>query len=435
MAAGLETAIAGLAARGVWDGGGRPALEVEVRLACGAVGRAMSSSSRRPAPGAGVELRDGGAAFGGLGVGGAIRSVREEIASVLRGLDARDQGGIDRRLALLDGTPNKARLGANATIAVSLAVARAAAVALGEPLWRHLGGAPAPCQLPLPIIEVLGRAPGGGGSATGNAPGIAAIGVIATGAETLAAAIDWPAEVVRVLAEALGRHGARLGVSRGGGFVSPFDEAEAGIETVVRAIERAGFAPGEDLSLAVDVGAGAFGRGDAYVLAEEARQLDIRGMIETQLGWIGRSPIAVLEDPLAPDAGAGWPALTRAAGAGIAIVAGDLLASDSRRIPAAAEANACNAIRIEPVQAGTLTEARVAVEAARSVGWRVVLSGGWQDCGDAWPAELAVAWGCDMVRAGGLLRADGVAPLNELLRIASRVPRDVPLAPRRGAGW
>lgn len=407
-----------VSARRLWDGRGRPTLEAEVWLRSGGVGRAVAGSPTRGIGGA-AQLRDGGPAFGGAGVQAAITAIREDIAEALHGLDCRDQETVDRAMIAADGTPDKSRLGGNALHAVSLAVARARAAHAGEPLWKHLAGGAEPERMPLPVIEVLGQAPALAG--TRGPAGVASVGVVATGAETLAMALDWSAEVVRALDAALAHHGARLGVSRGGGFVSPFDDPAEALDTVTRAIAKAGFAPGEDVGIALDVGAGAFGGGGRYVLGPDGAGLDAPGMNVHLLEWLGRFPIAVIEDPLAPDGGAAWPALTRAAGAGVAVVGGDLLASDGRRVRVAAEAGACNAIRVEPADAGTLTEAKAAVVAARAAGWRLMVSCGAGTGGDTWPAELAVAWGADLVRAGGLL--DGAPGLNELIRIATRSPR------------
>lgn len=418
-------------ARRLWDGNGQPTLEAEVWLRSGVVGRAVAAQPTRILGGGAVELRDGGRAFGGAGVTAAVMAVREDVAAALHGCDARDQAAIDRALIATDGTPDKSRLGGNALIAVSLAVARAAALATGQPLWQRLAGGSEPAHVPRPIVEVLARPssrPGSPDEAPVRSLGFASLGAVATGAETLAQALDWSAEVARAVGDSLARLGGGAGMARGGAYLSPVDDAAEALDLVTRAIARAGFAVGEDVSLALDVGAGLFGSGGRYVVPGEAGVLDARAMVEMQLGWLGRFALAVVEDPLAPDGGAAWPALTRGAGAGVAVVGGDLLVSDSRRVALAAEAGACNAVRIEPQQAGTLTEARAALDQARAAGWRVLVGGG-SGCGDVWPAEVAVGWGADLIRVGGLGGGTAALGLNELIRIAGRLPNGGKLRP------
>lgn len=418
-------------ARRLWDGAGRPTLEAEVWLRSGAVGRAVAGGARRALGGGARELRDGGAAFGGAGVSAAVTAVREDIAAALVGLDSREQGVVDRALIAADGTPDKHRLGGNALLAVSLAVARAAAARAGEPLWRHLAGDREPAHLPLPVVDALVSAgsPDGGGSAASqrlragpSERGIASVGIVAVGAETLAMALDWSAEVMRALGDAVARFGGHADTVRGGAFPSPLEEPAQALDMVTRAIQTAGFAAGEDVALAVDVAAGTFGSGGRYVLPGVAGALDARALVDLQLGWLARYPIAVLEDPLAPDGGAAWPALTRGAGANVVVVGGDVLACDSRRVTLAGEAGACTGLRVEPAQAGTLTEAKAALEAGRGAGWRAVLAGGSGTATDAWPAEVAAGWSCDLVHVGGLASASACATVNELIRIAARLP-------------
>ena len=296
--------IARITGRRVWDSRGRPTVEAEVVLAGGACGRAIAPAGASMGSGEALDRRDGGAAFGGYDVAGAVDSVRGEIAAALSGLDAGDQPGVDARLIDLDGTPDKHRLGGNATIAVSMAVAHAAAAAAGEPLWRTLA-AGEPDLLPLPEIQIFG-----GGAHAARRVDIQDFMVIAVGASSFAQALDWTAEVYRHAGLIMSEAGLLQGVADEGGFWPAFETNEMALDTLVRAIEGAGFRPGEDVAISLDVAASEFGQDGDYRLG--GRTLSSDGMIDLLTDWLGRYPIVSIEDPLAEDDAAGLVRFTSA---------------------------------------------------------------------------------------------------------------------------
>jgi enolase len=426
-----QTRIASLTARRVLDGAGLPALEAEVRLANGAVGRAIvTTAAGDEPPAAGHEhLVDGGVAFGGRGLDRALALLTDEIAAAVAGLDAVDLGGLDRRLAtLLAGGgrgPVLQRPGGNATLAVSLAVSRAAARSRGLPLWRSFAG-PAPQRVPLPMIDVIEADP--------RELGCRRISILPVGAGTLADALDWSSEVVRAAGEALSRSGLPPQVSPRGAWRSAFEELQLAIDCVLGAIERAGFAPGDDFALGLDVSAGAFGSGGAYMIAGTGERLDTRGIIGRTHGLLRRAPIAVLVDPLAPDAGAGWPELTRTAGQGTAVVMREAVAGSPVRIAQAAEAGAATGASIPPGRLPTVSAIVAAGAAAKASNWATILEAGAAESEDDWLAEIAVALGADVLAAGGLDGAGRTGKWNTLLRLADALPEGGRLGPARFGG-
>jgi enolase len=289
------TEITQIFGRRVWDSRGRPTVEAEVELAGGARGRAMAPAGASTGSGEAVDLRDGGPAFGGFDVNRAVGHVNGEIADRLRGLDGSDQDVVDDALIALDGTSDKSRLGANACLAASLATLQAAAAASGEPLYRYLGGHEARL-LPLPQIQIFG-----GGAHAGRRVDVQDFMVLCPAAESFAQALDWTAEIYRAAGSLMAEAGALSGVADEGGYWPAFDSNEAALETLVRAIERAGLVPGEQAAIALDVAASEFGRAGRYRLALDNRDLDRDGMIELLLGWIERYPILSIEDPLGED--------------------------------------------------------------------------------------------------------------------------------------
>ena len=323
------TRIVQVQGRRVWDSRGRPTVEAEVALGGGARGRAIAPAGASTGSGEALDKRDGGAAFGGYDVRAAVAAVGDDIAPALRDLDASDQETVDRRLIELDGTPDKARLGANATIAVSMAVAHAAAAAAGEPLWRYLR--PERAVLPLPEIQIFG-----GGAHAGRRVDIQDFMVVCPSAATFAQALDWTAEVYRVAGALMAEAGRLRGVADEGGYWPDFATNEEALETLLRAIERAGFRPGEQVAIALDVAASELGQGGIYRLGLEGRELRSEAMIELLLGWLERYPIISIEDPLAEDDQGGFAALTRIAGARCQVVADDLTVTDAARVRAAA---------------------------------------------------------------------------------------------------
>jgi enolase len=424
----IRTAIEEVRARRVWDSRGRPTVEAEILLHGGARGRAIAPSGASTGSAEALDRRDGGSAFGGYDVTAAVRAVDGEIATVLEGLDAEAQTKIDHVLIDLDGTPNKEKLGANATIAVSMAVAHAAAAAAGVPLWRHLLGA-GEAVLPLPEIQIFG-----GGAHAGRRVDIQDFMVVCPGASSFAQALDWTAEVYRSAGRLMAETGRLKGVADEGGFWPEFESNEQALEMLVGAIEAAGYRPGEQVAIALDVAASELGRGGRYRLGLERRELDTGGMIELLLGWLGRYPIVSIEDPLAEDDSDGFAAFTRAAGSRVQVVADDLTVTDAGRVRAMAEAGAGNTLLIKPNQRGTLTETLAAWDTAREAGWGGIASARSGETEDVTIVQLAVGWGVPQLKVGSFARSERMAKWNEGLRIEEDLGASAPLA-RPFAKW
>ena len=289
------TAISALKARRVWDSRGRPTLEVEMQLAGGAMGRAIAPAGASMGSGEAVDLRDGGSHFGGLGVARAVANVADEIAPALIGMDASDQAALDAVLAALDGTSNKARLGGNAIVATSMAALHAAAAARREPLWRYLSDG-REVRIPVPEIQIFG-----GGAHAARRVDVQDFMVVCPTASSFAEALDRTAEVYRAAGQLLGERGLLQGVADEGGFWPAFASNEEALDMLVRAIERAGFVPGNEVAISLDIAASEFGANGRYRLALDERELDSDGLCELWLRWLERYPIASIEDPLAED--------------------------------------------------------------------------------------------------------------------------------------
>jgi len=407
-----RTDIARVVGRRVWDSRGRPTVEAEVTLAGGAVGRAIAPAGASTGSGEAVDRRDGGPAFGGYDVRGAVAAVNGEIAAALAGLDATDQETADEALVALDGTGNKSRLGGNAMIATSLAVAHAAAAGERVPLWQYLAGTERPASMPRPEIQLFG-----GGAHAGRRVDVQDFMIVATGAATFDAALDMTAEVYRAAGKLLAQQGKLAGVADEGGYWPAFDTNEEALGLAVAAIEAAGFRPGDEVAISLDIAASDFGRDGRYTLAREGRVLDTEGMIAMLLGWLERYPIRWIEDPLAEDDEAGLIAFTRAA-PGVRVVGDDYLVTNAGRVRHAAAAGACNTALIKPNQAGTLTETRAAFDAARGARWQTIVSARSGESEDVSVTHLAVGWGADMLKVGSFTRSERMAKWNEGLRIA-----------------
>ncbi|MSP50143.1 MAG: phosphopyruvate hydratase [Alphaproteobacteria bacterium] len=413
-----STKIIQVRGRRIWDSRGRPTVEAEVTLEGGAVGRAIAPAGASTGSGEAVDLRDGGRRFGGYDVTRAVAHVSGEIAALLKGMDATDQASVDARMIERDGTPNKGRLGGNALIAVSMATAHAAAAAAGLPLWRYLGGAG---PLPLPEIQIFG-----GGAHAGRRVDLQDFMVIAIGATDFAQALDWTAEVYLAAGRLMADAGKLAGVADEGGYWPSFDSNEEAVETLVRAIEKAGFTPGVEVAIALDVAASNFGRGGRYKLARDGRELDSDGLSEMLLGWLARYPIVSIEDPLAEDDGAAIARFTQAAGPKVQVVGDDFVVTNARRIAEAAKAGACNTALIKPNQAGTLTETKAALEEARRAGYGVIVSARSGETEDVTIVHLAVGWGAPQLKVGSFTRSERMAKWNEGLRLAEAVGGRLP---------
>jgi len=407
----MNTIIAGLHARRVWDSRGRPTVEAEVTLANGIQGRAIAPAGASRGAREAIDLRDGGARFGGLDVTRALANVDGPIARAISGLDASDQRSVDEAVIALDGTPNKAKLGGNATVAVSLAVAQAAAAAHGVPLWQHLADGN-PVTLPLPEIQIFG-----GGAHAGRRIDIQDLMVIPVAATSFAEALAMTADVYRAAGELMREAGTLAGVADEGGWWPAFDRNEDALAMLVRAIERAGYTPGDDVAISLDIAASEFGRDGRYTLGLDRRALDRDGLIHLLLEWLARYPIASIEDPLADDDRDGWIAFTRAAGSRVQIIGDDYLTTHAARVEQAAADSACNAVLIKPNQAGTVTEALAALRAGQSAGFATIVSARSGETEDTSIVHLAVGWNAGQLKVGAFARSERMAKWNEALRI------------------
>ena len=406
-----SAAIRRIHARRVWDSRGRPTVEAELTLEGGAVGRAIVPAGASTGTREALELRDGGSAFGGLDVMQAVAHVNAVIATALAGADASDQAGLDRQLIELDGTPNKARLGANATLAVSMAAAHAAAAQAGVPLYRYLGG-DAATRLPLPQIQIFG-----GGAHAGRRVDIQDFMVVCPAAESFEQALEWTAEVYRAAGRLMQQRGRLAGVADEGGWWPAFDTNEQALDTLVQAIEAAGFVPGRQVAIALDVAASEFGRGGSYRLGLESRHLDSDGLIELLMRWCERYPIMSIEDPLAEDDMAGFARFTQAVGGRVQVVGDDLLVSSADLVREAAVHGAANCVLLKPNQRGTLSETLAAWKAAQSLGYAGIVSARSGETEDTTIVHLAIGWGVGQLKVGSFARSERMAKWNEALRI------------------
>ncbi len=406
-----DTTIAFVHGRRVWDSRGRPTVEADVMLENGAVGRAIAPAGASTGSGEAVDLRDGGTAFGGYDVTDAVANVNSEIARAVIGLDAQDQAGLDRVLIDLDGTPNKSRLGANAVLSVSMAALHAAAAAARQPLYRYLGGDDA-TLIPLPQIQIFG-----GGAHAGRRVDIQDFMVMCPAAANFAEALDWTAEVYRHAGLLMKEAGTLQGVADEGGWWPAFSTNEQALDTLVRAIERAGFRPGEQVGIALDIASSEFGKNGRYKLALEDRELGTEEMIKLLTGWIARYPILSIEDPLAEDDAEGFRAFTAEVGDRVQIVGDDFLVSDAARVRQAASVGSANCVLLKPNQRGTITETLDAWNAAKDCGYAAIVSARSGETEDTTIVHLAVGWGAGQLKVGSFTRSERMAKWNETLRV------------------
>jgi enolase len=406
------TAIADIIAREILDSRGNPTVEAEVVLDSGARGLAAVPSGASTGAHEAVELRDGDRArYAGKGVTKALVAIEGEIFDLLSGRDASEQVAIDEALIDLDGTPNKARLGANALLAVSLAVAKAAAAHFEMPLWRYVGGAYAR-TLPVPMMNIVN-----GGKHADNPIDIQEFMIMPVAAGTLADAVRIGSEVFMALKQALHGAGHSTNVGDEGGFAPDLKSADEALGFIAKACEAAGHAPGEDIVFALDCAATEFFKDGVYDLAGEGKRLDPGGMVEYLAALCGRWPIVSIEDGCAEDDWDGWKLLTDRLGGGVQLVGDDLFVTNPERLRLGFERGTANAVLVKVNQIGTLSETLETVELAHRHGWRAVMSHRSGETEDATIADLAVATNCGQIKTGSLSRSDRTAKYNQLIRI------------------
>jgi enolase len=420
----MSTFIAYIDAREILDSRGNPTVEVDVVLEDGSVGRAAVPSGASTGANEAVELRDGDRArFGGMGVLRAVANVVETIAPALEGADASDQAGIDATLLELDGTPNKGNLGANAILGVSLACAHAASASYDLPLYRYVGGVGARI-LPVPFFNILN-----GGKHASDSTDFQEFMVAPVGADTFADAFRAGAEVFHALKGILRDGGFSIGQGDEGGFAPSLPSNEAAVEVILRAIEKAGYRPGEDIALALDPatssmlveGTGTGGVPGQYRLEREGRTLDSGAMVDLWASWVAKYPIVSLEDGLAEDDWAGWRELTARLGSKIQIVGDDLFVTNPGFIARGIDEAAANSVLIKLNQIGTLTETIEAIDLARRAGWTAMVSHRSGETEDTTIADFVVAMGTAQIKTGAPSRSERVAKYNRLLRIEAEL--------------
>jgi enolase len=406
------TAIADVIGREILDSRGNPTVEVDVVLVDGTIGRAGVPSGASTGEREAVELRDGDKSrYLGKGVLEAVSAVNDEIALSVVGLDAEEQGQIDELMIDLDGTPGKSRLGANAILGVSLAVAKAAAAASGLPLYRYVGGTSARL-LPTPMMNIIN-----GGAHADNPIDFQEFMVMPVGAPTLAEAVRVGSEIFHTLRKGLKDAGHGTNVGDEGGFAPNLGSAEEALDFIVRSIEAAGYRPGEDVALALDCAASEFYRDGAYVYEGEGRRRSSQENVEYMAGLVARYPIVSIEDPMAENDWDGWKLLTETLGGQVQIVGDDLFCTNLELLTKGIQRGIANSILVKVNQIGTLTEAMAAVETAHKAGYSAVMSHRSGETEDSTIADLSVAVNCGQIKTGSLSRSDRTAKYNQLIRI------------------
>jgi enolase len=410
------SAIIDIHARQILDSRGNPTVEVDVTLESGAMGRAAVPSGASTGAHEAVELRDGDKAkYGGKGVLKAVEAVNGEIFDAISGLDAAGQLHIDRTMIELDGTANKGRLGANAILGVSLAVAKAAAQEAGLPLYRYIGGTQA-STLPVPMMNIIN-----GGAHADNPIDFQEFMVLPWAAPSCAEAIRWGAEVFHALRAELKKAGHNTNVGDEGGFAPNIASAEKALEFVVKSIEKAGFKAGEEIALGLDTASTEFFKDGKYVMEGEGRTLDSDGMVKLYADLVAKFPIVTIEDGMAEDDWQGWKALTDAIGKKVQLVGDDLFVTNPKRLADGIQKGVANAILVKVNQIGSLSETLEAVEMAHKAGYRAVISHRSGETEDSTIADIAVATNAGQIKTGSLSRSDRNAKYNQLIRIEEQL--------------
>jgi enolase len=405
------TAIVDIIGREILDSRGNPTVEVDVVLEDGSMGRAAVPSGASTGAHEAHELRDGDARYGGKGVRKAVAAINGEIFDALSGFDAEDQIGVDETLIALDGEENKSRLGANAILGVSLAVAKAAAEAASLPLYRYVGGVSAR-TLPAPMMNIIN-----GGAHADNPIDIQEFMIMPLGADSFAEALRWGAEIFHALKKGLKGAGHNTNVGDEGGFAPNLKSTDEALGFIMKAIEATGRRPGEDVFIALDAASTEFFRDGAYHLEGEGKRLDAGGMVDYYENLVSRFPIVSIEDGMAEDDWRGWKALTDRIGKQCQLVGDDLFVTNEKRLKDGIAKGCANSILVKVNQIGTLTETLRAVEMAQRAGYTAVMSHRSGETEDATIADLAVATNCGQIKTGSLARSDRTAKYNQLLRI------------------
>ncbi|MGD8541549.1 MAG: phosphopyruvate hydratase [Desulfobacteraceae bacterium] len=406
------TEIIEVNAREILDSRGNPTVEVDIGLACGATGRAAVPSGASTGTREALELRDiESLRYGGKGVTQAVDNVIETIAPTIRGLDAADQVALDRAMIELDGTPNKAKLGANAILGVSMAAARAAAAAYGLPLFRYLGGINAR-ELPMPMMNIIN-----GGAHAANNLDIQEFMIVPVGAKSIAEAVRMGAETFQALKKLLKAKGLATSVGDEGGFAPDLTSNEAALKFILEAVEAAGYVPGSDIGIALDAAASEFFKNDRYRLASEDKTLSAAEMIDYYEDLIDRYPILSIEDGLAEQDWENWAVMTERLGSGVQIVGDDIFVTNPQILARGIEEGVGNAILIKLNQIGTVTETLDAIAMAAHAGYTTVISHRSGETEDTFISDLVVAVNGGQIKTGSLSRTDRVAKYNQLIRI------------------
>ncbi|WP_342321984.1 phosphopyruvate hydratase [Kosakonia sp. BYX6] len=397
--------------RRIWDSRGWPTVEVEIHLENGVMGRGLAPAGASCGMHEAVELRDGGTTLAGKDVQKALLNIENEIAPALAGIDIHDQQLIDNILIELDGTGTFSRLGGNAAVACSMAAINTAANNAGLPLWKYLAG-DQKVALPLPQIQIFG-----GGAHAGRRIDIQDLMVIANGARSFQQALEMTAEVYHSAGRIMKQRGHLSGVADEGGWWPEFSSNEQALDTLVKAIEGAGYIPGQDVSIALDIASSEFGKNGRYRLALESTEYDSDGMCELLLGWLDKYPIVSIEDPLAEDDEQGLIAFTQAAGSRVQIVGDDYFVTNAQRVKEAAEKGACNAVLLKANQAGTISELRNAFSEAKKAGYGAIVSARSGETEDHIIVHLALGLNAGQLKVGSMARAERTAKWNEAIRL------------------
>jgi enolase len=413
--------IRNVSARRVWDSRGRPTVEVEVLTSKGAAGRAIAPAGASRGSAEATDLRDGGSRLGGLDVTTVVSNVEDVVARSLIGLDACDQASVDATLDLLDPTPTRRVLGGNATVATSLAVLHAAAASQGLPLWQHLS--PDVRHLPRPEVQIIG-----GGAHAARRVDIQDFMVIPISATRIGDALAQVAEVYMAVGDLFAARGPRLGVADEGGHWPAVADTREALDLLTEGVAKAGLEPGVDMAISLDIAASEFEQGGTYHVTSDGRAYESGEWLDVVAGWLADYPIVAIEDPASEHDSDGMREATKLLGARSLVIGDDYLVTNATRITSAAASGACNAALIKVNQAGTVTQAAAAHEAARRAGWSTIVSARSGETEDVSVAHLAVGWGADLVKVGSITRGERTAKWNELIRIDSALG-GIPLAP------